>query len=64
MSKKDAASVKTNRRDFLGLAVAAAPAAAVTVATAGTAEAATEAPSSLGLQQTEHVKKYFETARF
>jgi hypothetical protein len=62
MSKKDAA--KTNRRDFLGLAVAAAPVAAVTVATAGTAQASVEAPTSLGLQQTEHVKKYFETARF
>jgi nitrous oxide reductase len=63
MSKKDA-KVQTSRRDFLGLAVAAAPVAAVTVATAGTAEAAQEAPTSLGLQQTEHVKKYFKTARF
>ena len=62
MSKKDAA--KTNRRDFLGLAVAGAPVAAVTVATAGTAEASVEAPTSLGLRETEHVKKYFETARF
>ncbi|MEM8877614.1 MAG: twin-arginine translocation signal domain-containing protein [Pseudomonadota bacterium] len=64
MSKKNAASVKTNRRDFLGLAVAAAPAAAVTVATAGKADAKEEAPTSLGLRETEHVKKYFETARF
>ena len=64
MSKKDAATVKASRRDFLGLAVAAAPAAAVTMATAGKAEAAVEAPTSLGLRKTEHVKKYIETARF
>ena len=61
----DTDKVTTNRRDFLGLAVAAAPAAAVTVASGGKAEAAQEQPeTALGLRKTAHVQKYIETARF
>ena len=53
-----------SRRDFLKLTGLAAPAAAVTVVTGATgAEAAVPEPTG-GYRETEHVKKYFETARF
>ena len=53
-----------SRRDFLKLAGTTAPAAAVAVAAGTTEAAAEEAPSSLGLQKTEHVKQYLASARF
>ncbi len=54
----------TSRRDFLKLASAAAPAVAVVaVAGTGTAEAAV-VENQGGYRETEHVKKYLETARF
>jgi hypothetical protein len=59
MSEKAA---ETNRRDFLKLAGAAAPAAAVAAATGG-AEAA-EAEAGDGLRKTEHIEKYLASARF
>ncbi|MDT8344547.1 MAG: twin-arginine translocation pathway signal protein [Thermohalobaculum sp.] len=52
-----------SRRDFLRLAGLAAPAAAVTVVTGAPAEAA--APASVeGYRETDHVRKFYETARF
>ncbi|MEL6278125.1 MAG: twin-arginine translocation signal domain-containing protein [Pseudomonadota bacterium] len=64
MPKKTEDRSESSRRDFLKLAVTAAPAAAVAAATGGKAEAAVEAPSSLGMQKTEHVRKYLDSARF
>ena len=55
---KDGAS----RRDFLKMAGTAAPAAAVAVAAGGEAKAA--APKAGAIQDTEHTRKYLETARF
>lgn len=53
-----------SRRDFLKLATVAAPAVAAAAATGtGTAEAA--APESAGeYRETEHVRKYLDSARF
>ena len=59
----DERDVNEGRRGFLKLASLAAPAAAVTAATGGEAEAE-EAPQGAGLRKTAHVKKYLETARF
>jgi hypothetical protein len=53
-----------SRRDFLKLAGTSAPAAAVALAAGTTEAAAEEAPSSLGLQKTDHVKKYLDSAKF
>ena len=64
MSEKSDTSVTTTRRDMLKLVGAGAPAAAAVAVTGGAAQAAEEAPTSLGMRKTEHVKKYFETARF
>lgn len=64
MDKKRDSTAESSRRDFLKLAVTAAPAAAAVAATGGQARAAVDAPSSLGLQKTEHVKKYLDSARF
>ena len=53
-----------SRRDFLKLAGAAAPAAAVTVV-AGADKAEAAAPvSGEGYRKTEHVQKYLDSARF
>ena len=57
---------KTNRRDFLKLAATGAP-VAVVAAVAGGPEPLAAGPepiASEGLQKTEHVKKYLESARF
>ncbi|MEL6125714.1 MAG: twin-arginine translocation signal domain-containing protein [Pseudomonadota bacterium] len=51
------------RRDFLKLASAAAPAAALTAA-GSQATAAEEVVQTSGLRKTEHVRTYLETARF
>lgn len=54
----------TNRRDFLKLAAATAPAAAVaTVAGTETAEAA-EPTGETRLQDTAHTRAYYASARF
>ena len=58
--KKEGAS----RRDFLKLAGSSAPVAAVALAAGTTEAAAEEAPGSLGLNKTAHVKQYLDTARF
>ena len=63
MHKEDK-DVNTKRRDFLKLAAASAPAAALT-AVAGTEVAAAEVKGTPGgLQMTDHVKKYLDSARF
>ncbi|QSP95813.1 twin-arginine translocation signal domain-containing protein [Marinobacter salinisoli] len=56
---------ENSRRRFLQMAVAAAPAAvAMAVAPNAAAKAVTEVPKSRGLRDTEHTRKYFESARF
>jgi hypothetical protein len=62
--RKEDKGVQPNRRNFLKLAAASAPAMAAT-AVIGTEAVADEAPVNTGgLQMTDHVKKYLETARF
>lgn len=53
-----------SRRDFLKLAGAGAPVAAVAVVTGGSDVEASEPIAGEGLRKTEHVQKYLETARF
>ncbi|HEY9120529.1 MULTISPECIES: twin-arginine translocation signal domain-containing protein [Marinobacter] len=54
-----------SRRRFLQMAAAAAPAAvAMAVAPNAAAEVVKETPKSSGLRDTEHTRKYFESARF
>ena len=57
---------ENSRRQFLKLAAVAAPAAvAMTVAPNAAAEVVRkDAPKSRGLRDTEHTRKYFESARF
>ena len=53
-----------NRRDFLKLAAASAPAAAVAAtATGAQADTAMESTGE-GLRDTAHTRAYFESARF
>ncbi|PCJ90469.1 MAG: twin-arginine translocation pathway signal protein [Hyphomicrobiales bacterium] len=63
MSKQDKS---TSRRDFLKLAGAGAPVAAMAVVTGGTEAVAAQAVTDAGegLRKTDHVLKYLETARF
>ncbi len=61
MSKEEGAS----RRDFLKLAGTVAPAAAVAVATSGTAAQAAEPDLSRDtMQDTQHTRAYYDSARF
>ncbi len=53
-----------SRRDFLKMAGTTAPAAAIALAASGGEAEAAEPESALGMQKTEHVKKYLESARF
>ncbi|KXO07609.1 MULTISPECIES: hypothetical protein [Marinobacter] len=56
---------QNSRRQFLRMAVVAAPAAvAMAVAPNAAADVVKDAPKSNGLRDTEHTRKYFETARF
>ncbi|MFB2706121.1 twin-arginine translocation signal domain-containing protein [Marinobacter shengliensis] len=56
---------ENSRRHFLRMAVAAAPAAvAMTIAPNAAAEVVKDVPKSSGLRDTEHTRKYFESARF
>jgi hypothetical protein len=52
------------RRDFLKLATAAAPAAMAAAVVGTTAATAQAAPKATGLQDSEHTRTYFATARF
>lgn len=61
MSKEEGAS----RRDFLKLAGTTAPVAAVAVAAGGTtAEAAEPDLSRETMQDTQHTRAYYDSARF
>ena len=53
-----------SRRDFLRLAAAAAPAVAVTAVSGQAAADEPQETAKSGLRQTEHVKKYYDSARF
>jgi hypothetical protein len=55
---------RANRRDFLKLAAAGAPVAAVAAVTGGTDAEASVADAGEGLRDTEMTRKYYETARF
>ncbi len=64
MSDKDD-SIKADRRSFLKLAAATAPAAVAATALSGTAAKAVELEEAgSGLQDTAHTKAYFESAQF
>ncbi|MEC7964593.1 MAG: ubiquinol-cytochrome c reductase iron-sulfur subunit N-terminal domain-containing protein [Pseudomonadota bacterium] len=63
MSKSDAS--QTTRRDFLKVAATSVPAAAAAVAVSGdAAEAAPVDPTSERMQDTAHVRTYYDLARF
>lgn len=54
-----------SRRGFLRMAATAAPAAvAVAVAPKAAAKVVKDVPASRGLRDTEHTRKYMESARF
>ena len=53
-----------NRRDFLKLAATGAPVAAVAAATGTTVQAGEIEEHSDSYRETEHVRKYLESARF
>jgi sugar phosphate permease len=56
---------ENSRRSFLRMAAIAVPAAvAVVVAPNAAANVVKDVPKSSGLRDTEHTRKYFETARF
>lgn len=56
---------ENSRRRFLRMAATAVPAAvAVAVAPNAVARVAEDAPKSRGLRDTEHTRKYLESARF
>lgn len=56
---------ENSRRRFLWMAVIAVPAAvAVVVAPNAAAKVVKAAPKSRGLRDTEHTRKYLESARF
>ena len=59
-------TAKSNRRDFLKLAGAAAPAAVAAAAVGAPQEAAAQPvdPSATRLQDTEHTRAYLASARF
>jgi hypothetical protein len=52
------------RRDFLKLAGATAPAAVAAAALGASAGEAEAAPAKPGLQDTDHTRAYFASARF
>ncbi len=66
MTKADQGQGKatTSRRDLLKMIGMGAPVAAAGVVVGGATASAAEAPTSLGMTKTEHVKKYLESARF
>ena len=61
--RKEEIGVDTKRRNFLKLASASVPAAAVSVPVGTQAEADAPADTS-GLQDTAHTRAYLESARF
>jgi len=64
MSDKDD-SIKADRRSFLKLAAATAPAAVAATALSGTAAKAVELEkTSSGLRDTAHTQAYFDSVKF
>ncbi|HIP22520.1 MAG TPA: twin-arginine translocation signal domain-containing protein [Rhodobacteraceae bacterium] len=64
MSDKDD-SIKADRRSFLKLAAATAPAAVAATALSGTAAKAVELEEAgSGLRDTAHTRAYFDSAKF
>jgi hypothetical protein len=56
---------KTSRRGFLKMASVTAPAAiAAVAASGGTAEASGEDQAKSGVQDTAHIRAYYDSARF
>jgi hypothetical protein len=55
---------ENSRRRFLRLAATAAPAAVAVAVAPKAAAAVVDAPKSRGLRDTEHTRKYLESARF
>lgn len=66
MADKKADKSGASRRDFMKLAGVSVPAAAVAVTAGSSSEAAAASPAAneVRLAKTDHVKRYFETARF
>lgn len=64
MTKNDKTKTKSRRRDFIKLATAGAPVAAVASLTGAAPTQAATPKTGTRLQKTAHVKKYLETARF
>ncbi|MCB1385627.1 MAG: twin-arginine translocation pathway signal protein [Nitratireductor sp.] len=65
-SGKTAGKPKGGRRDFLKMAALSAPAAIAAASAAGTgrAEAAAPDPASDRIQDTAHIRAYYDSARF
>jgi len=63
MTEKNEAAT-SNRRDFLKLATVAAPAVAVAMTGKSAAAAEPENTTGKGLQDTAHIRAYYESARF
>ena len=63
-TSKTEAATDAGRRNFLKLATAAAPAAVAAAALASTATDAEAQTKSSGMQDTEHTRAYFASARF
>lgn len=56
---------ENSRRNFLRMAATAVPAAvALAVSPNAAAKVVNDVPKSSGLRDTEHTRKYFESARF
>ncbi|MEM7668596.1 MAG: twin-arginine translocation pathway signal protein [Pseudomonadota bacterium] len=53
-----------NRRDFLKLAATGAPVAAVVAVSGGAAQAVEPEENSESYRETDHIRKYLDSARF
>lgn len=54
----------SSRRDFLKLAATGAPVAAVATIAGGTAEAVEPEVNTESYRETDHIRKYLDSARF
>lgn len=64
MKERKEDSKASARRDFLKLSALGAAAAGAAMAARPKQAEAAEAPSGRGYRETEHVRTYYETARF
>ena len=60
----DGSGVAPDRRGFLKLAGLGAVASGATLVAGSQAKADVRSPTSAGYRETEHVKRFYETARF